>query len=552
MLAYLKMLVINRIAGWKLSSFGKPNDSKAKKAFKYGGIMLLLLYLYGVVIFLEVLVYNTGMKLGEPQLLIAVTYFGCTMVTLLYSFFYVVSMLFFGKDTMFLGALPISSRSILTSKLTMIIAGEAGLTLLVGAPMLVRFGIETGANALFYVRALIGTLFVPLAPIALSTLLSFLFIRVSALWKRRESMTIVMSFALMIAYLVFMMRFNMSATEDQMSGMVMKLLFNKGSITDMVLSAYPPLQWLVSGVTGVGIAAWGKLLLFVAVSIAAIALVVYLFGGSYLRLALKQQENIRRANAVRYKLGADKRRTPFWALFRQEMREVITVPIYATNCLVGCVMFPVMIVVIALGFKEQMRGFSLMDELLRAVPGGYITAIFTGVMCLTNTMGMAISTAVSREGKRHDMRKTYPISGYTHLGAKLLMGICYNAITTLLSAVALVVLLPGLWSQIVVGFALSMLFTLLYCALSLIWDTYRAKLQWKTETEAVKQNMNSLLSMLVSMVAVALLVGAYILCIRLGLAAEAALAIVCALMLATDLLLMKMLRTKASEAYYRV
>ena len=552
MLAYLKMLARNRIAGFKPQSIGKAGEKKAKTVLKYVGFAFLALYLYAVVLFLEILIYNTGAEYGQRELLIAVLFLGCTFVTLMYSFFYIISILFFAKDTSFLAAMPISSRAVMASKICIVAAGEVGLTLLIGAPILVRYGVEMGAGVGYYLRALIGTIFVPLAPIALSTLLACLLIRVSALWKRRESMTIVMSFAFMIAMIAFQMNMNLRSSEGEMSAIVMNFLFNKGSLTDVVLNAYPPLRWLVTGITDSGLAAWGSLALFAAVSAGVIALVVFAFGGSYMRLALKQQESIRRENAVRHKLGRDHVRSPFWALYRQEMREVITVPVYATNCLTGVVLFPVMIVFMMVGFKDRIPGGDFVGMLLSNVPAGYMTAILSGALSLTTVMGMAVSTAVSREGKQHDMRKTFPVSGFTHLSAKLWMGVTYNAVATLTSAIALWVLLPMLWLQTLVGLAVSQLFSLLVCLMGLLYDTYHAKLEWKTETEAVKQNMNSLLSMLMGIVALAALVGAFVLCTSLHLSAGGSFAIALALIAVGDLLLFRWLKGKASSAYYVV
>ena len=550
MLAYLKMLVRDKIASYKPSSYGKENDSKLKTVGKYAGFTLLALYLYAIVVFLEVMIYNTGAQFGEPQLLIAVVFLISTIITLFYSFFYVISTLFFGKDTLFLGAMPISSRGIMSSKLLMVILGEAGLTILIAAPIIVLYGINYGMGVTFYLRALIGTLFVPLAPIALSTLLSCLLIRVSALWKRREGVTVVMTFLLMAGLIAFQMNMGANISEAKLSDMVLSLLFKKGSLTDILMNAYPPMRWLVTGITGSGLAAWGNLALFIAASIAVIALVIFLFGGSYMRLALKQQENIRRSNVVRRKLGADHMRKPFWAIFRQEMREVITVPVYATNCLTGCVLFPVMIVIMFINFKGQMPGLDIAKELLTQVPSDLLTIIITGALCMTAVMGMAGSTAVSREGRQHEMRKTYPVSGFTHLSAKLLMGMSYNAIATLFTAITVCVIIPALWAPVLISFVASQLFNLLVSALGLILDTYRARLNWKTETEAVKQNFNSFLSMLITMGVLAAFVGLFMLGLKANMSLELLFALTVVLMLVADWILLKWLKGKVSAVYY--
>lgn len=550
MLAYLKMLAVNRLAGLRTQSGGEKPVSKAKTVWKWIGIGVLTLYVYAVVVFLEMMLYKVGAEFGEPQLIIAVAFFGCTIVTLFYSFFYVVGILFFGKDTTFLGALPITSRGILSAKLLIVLAGEVGLTLLIAAPLLIRYGVANGAGVGFYLRAIVGSVFVPFAPVALSTLLSCLLIRVSALWKRRESVTVIFCFLLMAGVMALQMNLSMSAATSDVKAMVIALLFGQGSITDVILKVYPPLRWLFEGIMGAGALSWGKIALFAAVSAAAVALVVWAFGGSYMRLALKQQESIRRANNVSRKLKADKVKTPFASLLRQELREVITVPAYATNCLTGCVMFPVIIVFMLINMRGQIPGGDVAAALLGEVPGTILTSIICGALCLTTIMGQAGATAVSREGKRHDMRKTFPISGFTQLSAKLVMSMIYNFVGSMFCAIALWVMLPSLWMQTLIGLAVSQVFSLLFNTLSLILDVYHPRLNWKNETEAVKQNMNTLFSMLIGLGLAAALVGVYMLLLWIGATAIIALCVTIAVLVAAALLTLKWLSGKASVVYF--
>ena len=110
---------------------------------------------------------------------------------------------------------------------------------------------------------------------------------------------------------------------------------------------------------------------------------------------------------------------------------MLTVPTYATNCLTGAVMFPVLLVVAAIGIGRETDGMALSQVVAQFVPGGVYLACATGFLALTCTMGLAVSTAVSREGARHDMRRIYPVAGKVQLGAKLLMGMTFNLASAL-------------------------------------------------------------------------------------------------------------------------
>lgn len=548
MRAYWKLLFLNRLKVLLPQNMHREGRKAWKAVLGYVGMALLMLVLYAMVLLMEMLAYDAAARLGEPQAIIALVFLACTLVTLLYSFFHVVSVLFFSKDNAFIGALPISSRAVLAAKLSNILLGEIGLTLLICAPLLIRFGIESGAAVGYYMRALLGMVLLPVVPIALSALLSFVLIRVSALWKRREGVTTVMSFLLLGAFLALEMNFTMNMDDEEMGALLLKLLVGQSSLTSIVLRAYPPLQWLTDSLTGTALAAWGSLGLFAALSVGALAAVLALCGGGYLRLALRQEETMRRVNSAARRRGGDGRvRTPFWALFRQEMREVITVPTYATNCLSGAVMFPVMIVAMALGIQQNLE--NAMEYLSGYLSSPLYFAIALGFLSLTAIMGMEVPTAVSREGKRHALRLTYPVPGSVQLGAKLLMGMVYNALTALTTAAALWILLPAFWVETLLALAASQLFSLMWCMMALLMDVYHPKLNWKTEAEAVKQSMNALLAMAAGLGMLLVLAGVVVLLCWLGLPLAAALALCLALVLAGDGLFWLWLRGKASDVY---
>lgn len=549
MLAYWKLLMLSRLRALSPKNMRKDGQKAWKAVLGFIGIGLLVVFLYGTVLMLEMLLYGVAKDLGEPQAVIALALLGCTLVTLIYSFFYVMSLLFFGRDNAFVGALPISSRGILAAKLSTVLMGEFGISFLVCAPLMIRYGIESGAAIGYYVRALIGMLMLPVVPVGISTLLSFVLIRVSALWKRREGVTTVMSFLLLGGIIAAEMSFSLNADDEAITATMMKLLFGQTSISNMVLSAYPPLRWLAESLTQSGWIAWGRTGLFAALSLAAFAAVVALCGGSYLQLALKQEESIRRLSNGAKRGRKERVRTPFWALYRREMRDVVTVPTYATNCLTGVIMFPVMLVIMLLGVQKEMNGANVLGMLGGFLNAPLYLAIATGFLCFTGVMGLAAPTAVTREGKRHALRRTYPVSGQVQLGAKLLMGMTFNLFPALISAGVLWFMFPKYWAQTAIALLISQVFSILWCIIGLMLDVYHPKLNWKTEAEAVKQSMTGMVAMLIGLVMVALLAGVAVLFYTNDLSLNAAIAADAVLLLAGCVLGWLWMRDKGARIY---
>ena len=548
--AYLRLLIRDRLAAFRIGGNQKAGKNKFLGVLKVVGITLAVLVLYASVAMMEYFLFDLLHSMGQGELALSVAMLGCTLVTLIYGFFHVNGKLFFSRDTSFLASLPLTSRTILTGKMFMTAVGEAGVSLLFAAPLVVCYGIANRMGILYYLKSLIVYATVPLVPLTIGMLLSFVLIRVSALWKRREGITTLISFALFIVIMIGEMGLQ-NMEDEEISKWLLSMLVGQRSVTQFLLRNLPWLGWAHNGIITEGIAGFGQLALYLAVSLGVIAVAILLLGGGYMKLAIRQEESIRRANSQKKRLfkGGDQERKPMVALFWQEVKDVITVPVYATNCLIGMVALPIMVaMIVAMLAKEGNLGE--LSALADVIPVGAFLAGATGLFGLVGGMCEAASTAVSREGARHEMRKTYPISGGQHLRAKVGMGVFYHLIGVVVIAVVLIAILPSFWMYTLLAAVCSVAPALLLSLLSVIMDAYRPRLSWKTETEAVKQNTNALISMLLSFVAVALLVAVYLLCLHLQLGWIGGFAVVMTLCIGMDALLLLWLDRGAAKAYF--
>ena len=116
MLAYLRLLLINRLRGFQSVNLSRKKRGKVATGLTYAMLVLLAVYVYAIVVFLEIKLYDAAAVLGQPQLIIAVMLMGMTSLTLIYSFFYLTSLLLFPRDNGLLAALPISSTTALPTR----------------------------------------------------------------------------------------------------------------------------------------------------------------------------------------------------------------------------------------------------------------------------------------------------------------------------------------------------------------------------------------------------------------------------------------------------
>lgn len=548
MFPYLKVLIRQRIAAWNPFTYRRAGQSKVKAVLGYVGFTLVALMLYGMLVMVEYFLYGAFSQMGEPQTMLALTGILCTLMVIITGFFYVLNELFFSKDVAYVSSLPISSRGLLAAKMARIWLGEVGIALLVCLPVVILYGAEHAMGVLYYVKALLLIPFLSMVPLAVVAALSFLLIRISALWKRREALTIVMSMVFLIAFMFFEMRFSMSMDDSSMRAMMLQLILRQKHLLDLIVLAYPPVRWFTDAVTQ-GAGGVMQLLAFVALNIGAMAALVLLAGSAYQRLAVKQSEAFARMNAKAAR-RADRHgaRSPLMALYRRELREIVTVPIYAMNSLTQAVMFPVIAAAMLAGGSGSPE-LAMIPTMLALVPAPLMAAGATGLFAFVTSMNMAASTAISREGKRHEFYQTLPVKPQTLLLAKLLMGITINVVSILPIGVLAFVALPVARGPVVFGALASLLFSTATTAVALIVDAAHPKFGWKNETEAIKQNGLAAASMFGAMLFIAACGAGYYGLIRLGFSLVGALLTLCGAALLLDFVLLHRLFGTTSRTY---
>ncbi|MCL1855121.1 MAG: hypothetical protein FWF86_05250, partial [Clostridia bacterium] len=193
MLAYLRLLVRERLLALKPMANQKKGQSRAKAMLAYVCFALLFLLLYAMVVVVEYFAFQGLAAIGQAEGALAAVFLLCTFIALFLNFYMVLTTLFFSKDIGFVSALPISSRALLTVRLLMVALGEAGIAIATCLPMVVLYGVHSGAGVGMIVKLILFVPFIPVLPMAVVTLLSFFLIRLSALWKRRDGVTTVMA-----------------------------------------------------------------------------------------------------------------------------------------------------------------------------------------------------------------------------------------------------------------------------------------------------------------------------------------------------------------------
>ncbi len=499
----LRLQLLSRFADLKPKNLKTAmKEHRGRTIGMFIAIAFLVVYLAAFLIIIEqkvldVLTDPTGTADNLPSLLVTMAVMLTTLGTLILAFFFILSSLYLGRDAAYIAALPVKSRTVLGAKLAQVWVSESLIDAVILLPACIQYGLRVGESAGFYLRMVIVWLTIALIPIAIISFGSALLIRISALWKHRELVATVGGIAFFIAYMFLMMNLG-QVTGDSAEGgeMIQNFILNNGKRIDSMTEMFPSARWAVKGMLG----DWGQLALFVLLSLAAIALTVWLLGFVYRKLSLLQTETPSAQGKKGIQKGAFQEGNAFKANAKREFLQILRVPSYAMNILpiavMPLVMTIMMTVIIGKNIGDNGEGLALLFDQLenKAIVMGILTAI----MAYMAGMNPALSTAVSREGKGHDILIGLPVSPRTLIRSKFVVGygLCLGGV--LLASIALLVIFPAAALEVVMAFILCALFSYANSAMALSHDVKHPKLTWVTEQEAVKQNYGVLISMLVS------------------------------------------------------
>ena len=498
--ALLRLQLLSRYADMKPRNLKAQFKSgqKGRTIGKLIGVLILLIYL-GVVLFVvETKLLDALLMFGMPDLLISLVMMLATVGTLIMSFFFVLSSLYFGRDAAYLAALPLKPRTILSAKLTQVWVSETCINAIIVLPACILYGIKTGAAAGFYLRLIPVWLLISLLPICVIALLSSLLVRASALLKHREMLMTVGGIVLLVAYMIVMMNVG-GITGDSAAngGMILEFVRSNHSRIAALTQYFPPARWAAEGLLGMN---YGLFVLWILVSLAAVALTVWLLGLSYRRLSLLQEATpagTKKKLTGRESFGNG---SQLKACIMREIKMIYRVPSYAMNILPICFMplLMVLMITMAVGGKASGDGAGSFQTLFAQIPPAAVMGILAAIMGYMGGMNPALSTAVSREGKGHTFLTALPVSARTLVKAKFIVGLALGLGGVLAASVALLIIFPGFAQPVLFAFILCLLFGYLNSAMALSRDIKKPRLDWVTEQEAVKQNYGVLFSMLTS------------------------------------------------------
>ena len=411
-----------------------------------------------------------------------------SVVSFLTGIYVAPGQLFMCTDYDLLLSLPLRTSTVLMSKLSSQLLSNLMFTLLLSLPLLMIYGLKSGAGPVFYLFALVSLPFIPLVPLTLAALLAAIIARIAARFERSNTVLTLLTFALLVAPMI-----GYGLSKDSRPSL--------GASLDDALRPietwYPPAGLYLDALRAPSLV---SLILFMVVSAGVFILFCLVFARFFKAIYSSLSASPARADYAFKELAAA---TVPQALYIRELRGCLFRPAYVLNTF-ACM---VMLMITALG--AACLGDARLAALKSLFPKAWFVPLLMLLAIILTITATTTSSSISLEGRSLWILKSAPISPLSIFKAKLFLNLGVTlpclAITSALLAIGL--RLDRLHWLLVL--AVPSAYALFIAMAGLLINLQFTLLEGKNPTAVVKQSLSVLLTFLVGLVATGMPISIY-------------------------------------------
>lgn len=456
------------------------NQNRSKKKKKPSNPFATLIYVGLLFLFISIM-YNYifsssffSLGLGNIYLQIVLVLSG--LLTLFMTVLRVNQSIYQTKDYELLESLPISKTKIVASKICSIYIYDLATTLIMVLPAIAFYLIFQG-DIVVALLALLYTFLVSFIPLAIAVLIGFLFTLLTAKFKYRNLLTIILYVLFFVVIFGVSFLFGFSSSADTIDPDTVKSLSS-------IFSFYPPGEWILKSFEGDMLYA----LLFIGVSIVSIAIAILVVGLTYKRINNWLSSG---GTHNKYVLGKQKgEKSARTAFFKKELSMIFKNPM----CLVNFIMVPfigaILLIVFPMLFKID-ASESANDSFDISGFMYFFPIALSSYMCGISNYTIS---SFSLEGKSMNLLKTLPLDAKDIVGIKLLIGVLFPEVIMFIGATVFSIVFQPPFYVIIGVYIIPLLSILVVGLLGMITGLKWPVLNWDNQTAAMKNSKSSLVT----------------------------------------------------------
>ncbi|MDE7336717.1 MAG: hypothetical protein K2N32_01210, partial [Clostridia bacterium] len=491
-----------------------PNFENAKEKKKYIGILVAIGIGFGIPYVLILIgaygLISAAVSEGYLAEMLSSVFLASQLLTIFFSFFVYINIMYYSKDNEFLFTLPLRTASVFWAKMIAIVLYELILSALTIIPVSIVALIAMAKSAVGITAGMVvliipATVLLPLMAILVIAIASYPIMKIMNFFKKRPILGAVFAIVLVAAfyiaiYLPIMLQ---SKNVEPPSGDIFDgEIVDDGSEMDISL-AY---KAVLPSLAGVGkysfhtyflakamvstsaLSGFGYTMAFIGIVLALAGIGSLLASWQYKKLATVALEG-GGVGKTSSKSKDVKQLDVKNALYRKDLFSVLKNNTLLVQAGMMCVLPPILIFFIC----SMQSGINDIGVAL----GVGIAELIVRLMLSSNTASIL---AFSRDGEGVLMYKTMPVSTKDIIGAKIKTGLTFALITAGLSGLALA-FVDGMNVLFVLGFlASSMLYAYATNRFCVYRDLKKPNIHWKNIQEIVKNNFSSVIPMFLAFI----------------------------------------------------
>jgi ABC-2 type transport system permease protein len=504
------------------TSFDLGFGKKSKKTSKQRSGLLALSFLTLIVLSLSLpiitLVNQFVLALNTFNLSEIIWYVVLPIASLsigVLSLFSVISIMFLSNDNKILLFLPLSAKQIFSARFFVVLVYTYLILAIFILPILIGYGTTLNLPLSFYLIGLINMILIPIIPLSLIVLVMSYLLRYTNLAKYRDAFTylamgIVLTLALAFNYYFTQAIGAIELNPAEIVENVRSLLTVYGNVINRF---FPYLTFALNSLISLDIIEQlFNLLILISINLTVIVVLIIFIGPVYLKTIIGSDER-RKSRKVNSILFKNKPKHIFISLISLEWKTLVRSPIYFLNLILIVIILPLILFgSIFFGTSASASQVELLQviELINGLDFNfnnplYVSILFGISLFLASTTFIA-PTAISRLGGSAAFFKALPISYLNFINFKVFWANALTIVPTLLYIViGSIYGFLGILEAMLLAGALISLFTLINY-IGFMIDLFNPKLDWLNETQAVKQNLNTVFYMLGTWGLIALIV----------------------------------------------
>jgi len=463
------------------------------------GVSVLSLY----AVFLQA-VYQGGQMLNSPELVLLIAILACQFMVFIFGIFYVISAFYFSTDMELLVPLPLKPYHILASKFIIIVVNEYLVTWPMLLPAIIIYGIGMQPGLIYWLKGLFVLLLTPVIPLVLVSIFVLLLMQVVSIRKNRDVLAVVGSLLGLLLGLTINY-FAQKLPKNSSQQFIQDMIVARADIIKLIGRGFPPSIWATYGLARQTLEGWMYFALYLVVSAALFGFLLWVANLIFYKGLLAGQETSRGRKKLlveRINVQVEKASSPVMALFGREWKLFLRTPVYAMNGLAGTIMVPFIMLMPFISRAEEMK--DLLMQIRQPQFLMWTTLGCAGLVLFASSINIVACTSISREGKTFWISKMIPVPARQQVTAKLLHSMAMSGVGIVITTVVVGIVVQLSVIRMFTIFVLCLLGNVLLNTLNLLVDLIHPRLEWDNPQEAVKQNLNGLFSMLLTLAVLAL------------------------------------------------